>query len=123
MIDTCGLAVRYALKTAKFPEITIKSDDNGQIELDVSDTNLKNNFIQLNIDELPYFVSVCKIGHNCVVDPDLKEESITKVKIIFGIDKFGNIRYTSKDGYGSLDPETLYSMADVSSLPTSCGAS
>ena len=114
MIDACALAVRYALKEAKFPEITIKSDDNGQIELDVSDTNLKSKYVKLDIDDLPYFVSVCKIGHGCVVDPDLKEESITKVKIIFGVDKLGNIRYTSKDGFGSLDPETLYSMADVS---------
>ncbi len=64
---------------------------------------------------MPYSISVNKIGHNYVVDADLKEEAVTKVRIIFGIDKKSHIRYSNKDGFGSLDPDTLYAMIDVSS--------
>ncbi len=33
---------------------------------------------------------------------------------VFGFDKSGYIKYTNKDGYGSLDPDTLYAIVDVS---------
>lgn len=90
----------------------IRSDDEGQVEVDVADDPLAVQTINLN--NVPYAISVNKIGHNYVVDADLKEESVTKVRIIFGIDKNGYIRYTNKDGFGSLDPDTLYNMVDVS---------
>ena len=89
----------------------IKSDDEGQIEIDINDDN--SDFMKLDVNDLPYSVSVCKIGNNYVVDSDLKEESVTKVRITFGFDGLGNIRYTSKDGFGSLDPDSLYSIIDV----------
>ena len=109
----CALAVRFAMRSSKLPKVVVKSDDNGQIELDVVDFNLENNFIQLNFDTLPCFVSVCKIGGGFVIDPDLKEESIAQVKLIFGIDQYEQIRYVNKDGFGSLDPETLNMMIDM----------
>ncbi len=112
MYDACALASKFALNKTKFPKLNIKSDDEGQLEIDISDDI--SDQTDLNVEELPYAVSVCKIGQNFVVDADLKEESVAKVRLTFGFDKNGNIRYASKDGFGSLDPDTLYSIIDVS---------
>lgn len=111
LYDACALAAKLALSKSEFPKLIVKSDDEGQIEIDFDDHNSEN--MKLNVQDLPYSVSVCKIGNNYVVDSDLKEESVTKVRITFGFDLNGNIRYTSKDGFGSLDPDSLYSIIDV----------
>lgn len=111
LYDACALASKFALSKAKLPQLIIKSDDEGQVEIDINDDISKH--VNLKVDELPYSVSVCKIGQNFVVDADLKEESVAKVRLTFGFDKSGNIRYSSKDGFGSLDPDTLYSIIDV----------
>lgn len=112
LYDACSLAVKFALATAEFPKLSIKSDDEGQIEIDIN--NETSECIKLNVDNVPYAVSVSKIGHSFVVDSDLKEESVTKVRISLGFDKNGNICFTNKDGFGSLDPDTLYSIIDAS---------
>ncbi|RNA15649.1 D-3-phosphoglycerate dehydrogenase [Brachionus plicatilis] len=111
LYDACALATKLALARARFPRLATKSDDEGQIEIDFADED--EEAMQLNVDNLPHSVSVCKIGNNYVVDSDLKEESVTKVRITFGFDDKGNIRYTSKDGFGSLDPDSLYSIVDI----------
>ena len=79
--------------------------------MDIPDDNAEE--MKLNVNDIPYSISVCKIGNSYVVDADLKEESVTKVRITFGFDSNNNIRYASKDGFGSLDPDTLYSIVDV----------
>jgi exosome complex component RRP42 len=107
------LAAKFALAKATFPKLLAKADDEGRIEIDIQDDN--GDEVTLNVADLPYSVSVCKIGNSYVVDADLKEESVTKVRITFGFDSSNNIRYTSKDGFGSLDPDTLYSIIDVRS--------
>ncbi len=114
LCDACALAAKFALAKAKFPKLFARSDDEGQIEIDVADDPLAIQTV--NVDNVPYSISVNKIGHNYVVDADLKEEAVTKVRIIFGIDQNGHIRYSNKDGFGSLDPDTLYAMVDVSLL-------
>lgn len=111
LYDACALASKFALAKTKFPKLLAKSDDAGQLELDIQDDLSQQ--LKLNVDELPYSVSVCKIGQHFVVDADLKEESVAKVRLTFGFDKNGNIRYASKDGFGSLDPDTLYSIIDI----------
>lgn len=117
LYDACSLATKFALGKASFPRLVVKSDDEGQIELDFAETNntLRDN-VTLNVEGLPYSISVSKIGNSYVVDADLKEESVTKVRITFGFDASGNIRFTSKDGFGSLDPDSLYSIIDVSMI-------
>ena len=110
--DACALAAKLALSKAKFPKLIAKADDEGQIEIEIADDPLA--IQKINVNNVPYLVSVNKIGHNYVVDADLKEEAVTKVRIIFGIDKSGHIRFSNKDGFGSLDPDTLYAMIDVS---------
>ena len=114
LFDACALATKFALGKAILPRLIVKSDDEGQIELEIADTNNSetDNFI-LNVKDLPYSVSVSKIGNNYVVDADLKEESVTKVRITFGFDANENIRFTCKDGFGSLDPDSFYSIIDV----------
>ena len=89
----------------------MKQDDEGQIELDIIDNAAEVQVFKT--DNVPYSVTVCKIGQNYVIDSDLKEEAVTKVKISLGFDQFGNVRFVSKDGFGSLDPDTLYGMIDV----------
>ncbi len=114
LFDSTVLATKLALTNAKLPKLTVKSDDEGDVSLEVPDD--PNSILKINIDNVPNSVSVCKIGHNYVVDADLKEECVVKVKLVFGFDKNGCVRYTSKYGYGSLDPDTIYSMIDVTSI-------
>lgn len=111
LYDACALAAKFALAKARFPSFQVKSDDEGRVEIDINDQH--ENDMQLNVSHLPYSISVCKIGNSFVVDADLKEESVTKVRVTFGFDSNSQIRYTSKDGFGSLDPDTLYSIVDV----------
>ncbi len=106
------MAAKFALTKATFPKLLAKADDEGRIEIDIQDDNGEE--VTLNVADIPYSVSVCKIGNSYVVDADLKEESVTKVRITFGFDSNNNIRYTSKDGFGSLDPDTFFSIIDVS---------
>jgi hypothetical protein len=113
LFDSTVLATKLALSKAKLPRLVVRSDDEGDVSLEVPDD--PNAVLKLNIDNVPNSVSVCKIGHNYVVDADLKEECVVKVKLILGFDKNGCVRYTSKYGFGSLDPDTIYSMIDVSS--------
>lgn len=113
MYDACALATKFALDKAVFPRLIQKSDDEGQIELEIADNNSETDNLTLNVKDLPYSISVCKIGNNYVVDADLKEESVTKVRITFGFDSKENIRFTCKDGFGSLDPDSFYSIIDV----------
>ena len=112
MYDACALAAKFALAKTIFPKLLAKSDDEGRIEIEIQDESVEQ--VKLNVNDLPYSISVCKIGNNYVVDADLKEESVTKVRVTFGFDSNCNIRYTNKDGFGSLDPDTLYSIVDVS---------
>ena len=108
------MAVKFALNQAKLPKLLIKSDDEDQIELDFSDN--PSDFQTLQIGDVPYAVTVNKIGQYHVIDSDLKEETVTKVRTTLGFDSEGNIRFANKDGFGSLDPDTLYSIIDVKFL-------
>ena len=65
--------------------------------------------LSITVDYLSIFIT----GNSYVVDADLKEESVTKVRITFGFDSNENVRFMSKDGFGSLDPDSLYSIIDV----------
>lgn len=109
--DACVLAVKFALNQSKLPALIVKSDDEGQIELDFSDN--PSDLMTLDTNDVPYSVTVNKIGQYYVIDSDLKEESVTKVRTTIGFDSQGNIRFANKDGFGSLDPDTLYSIIDV----------
>ena len=109
--DACVLAVKFALNQSKLPALIVKSDDEGQIELDFSDN--PSDLRTLETGNVPYAVTVNKIGQYYVIDSDLKEESVTKVRTTVGFDSQGNIRFANKDGFGSLDPDTLYRIIDV----------
>ena len=41
----------------------------------------------------PYAITVNKIGKHYVIDADLKEETVTKVRLVLGFDSKGNIRF------------------------------
>jgi exosome complex RNA-binding protein Rrp42 (RNase PH superfamily) len=105
------LAVKLALSKTKLPKLLIKSDDEGQIEIDFSENS--SDLVILKTENVPYAITVNKIGQYYVIDADLKEETVTKVKITLGFDSKGNIRFGNKDGFGSLDPDTLYTIIDV----------
>lgn len=109
--DACVLAVKLALNKTKLPKLLIKSDDEDQIEIDFSDN--PSDFMSLKIENVPYAITINKIGQYYIVDADLKEETVTKVRITLGFDNKGNVRFGSKDGFGSLDPDTLYTIIDV----------
>ena len=66
--------MKFALNQSKLPALIVKSDDEGQIELDFSD-NLSD-LVTLKIDDVPYAVTVNKIGQYYVIDSDLKEETV-----------------------------------------------
>lgn len=63
LFDACALAAKFALGKAVFPRLVVKSDDEGQIELDFAETNdAQADNVTLNVHDLPYSISVCKIG-------------------------------------------------------------
>ncbi len=58
--DACVLAVKFALNQSKLPALIVKSDDEGQIELDFSDN--PSDLRSLKTENVPYAVTVNKIG-------------------------------------------------------------
>lgn len=111
LYDACVLAVKLALNKTRLPKLIIKSDDEGQIEIDFNDNS--SECVYLKADQVPYAITVNKIGQHYVIDADLKEETVTKVRLVLGFDSKGNIRFGNKDGFGSLDPDTLFTIIDV----------
>jgi exosome complex RNA-binding protein Rrp42 (RNase PH superfamily) len=105
------LAARTALLKTRLPMLEVKSDDEGEIEIELKDDLSKFNC--LNLKCVPFTISLFKIGHQFVVDCDLKEESVSKVKITVGLDIEEKVRFFYKAGPGSLDPDTLFAMIDV----------
>jgi len=111
LYDACAMAAKFALARTELPQLDVKADDEGQLEIAVSDDISK--CVRMDVERLPYPVSVWKIGQHFVVDADLREESVAKVRLTFGFDHESNIRYNCKAGFGSLDPDTLYSITDM----------
>lgn len=62
--------MKLALSKTKLPKLLIKSDDEGQIEIDFSDNT--SDLVVLKTEEVPYATTINKIGQYYVVDADLK---------------------------------------------------
>ncbi|XP_030752734.1 exosome complex component RRP42 [Sitophilus oryzae] len=110
LFDAVSLAVKAALFNTKVPLIKSVNIDGDNVELDVSDNVFDCE--RLDVTNAPVMVTVCKIGDNCVVDPNLAEEQCSVGSIVVAISQEYFSTVTSI-GIGSLHAQTLCSSLEL----------
>jgi exosome complex component RRP42 len=104
LYDAVSIAVKTALWDTRIPLVRSVTVDGSNIDMDVSDE--LHDCQKLDVSAAPIMVTVCKIGEQCIVDPNVAEEqcSVGAVVIAVSRDKFSTVLQT---GSGSLHPQTL----------------
>jgi exosome complex component RRP42 len=104
LYDAVSIAVKTALWDTRIPLVRSVTVDGSNIDMDVSDE--LHDCQKLDVSGAPIMVTVCKIGEQCIVDPNVAEEqcSVGAVVIAVSRDKFSTVLQT---GSGSLHPQTL----------------
>ncbi|XP_043471525.1 exosome complex component RRP42 [Leptopilina heterotoma] len=105
LFDVVGVAVKAALNCTEIPKVTSATVDGTEADIHLSDDIY--DCIKLDVTNFPLFVTVCKIGDNCIVDPTSQEEVCSAASIIMSVTPNGKITSTIKMGYGSLLSTTL----------------
>lgn len=70
--------------------------------------------ISLDVQDVPLFVSITRIGDNYVVDPTEEEEASSISSFILSLTNKGEIVYTKKLGSGGLRSEPFKDQISVS---------
>ncbi|RZB77498.1 exosome complex component RRP42 [Asbolus verrucosus] len=104
LYDAVSIAVKAALWDIRIPLVKSVTVDGNNIDMDVSEE--LHNCQKLDVTGAPVMVTVCKIGEQCIVDPNVAEElcSVGAVVIAVSQDKFSTVL---QKGSGSLHPQTL----------------
>jgi len=101
LIDAAGLAAIAALKNARIPKV-----EDGKI--------VRGEFTgSLSVVFTPVVVSVCKIGNNFFVDPELQEEGVLESRLVVGVRDDDKICAIQKQGSGTLKFSDVDRMLDI----------
>ncbi|EEZ99918.1 exosome complex component RRP42 [Tribolium castaneum] len=104
LYDAVSIAVKAALWDTRIPLVKSVTVDGNNVDMEVSDE--LHDCQKLDVTAAPIMVTVCKIGEQCIVDPNVAEElcSVGAVVIAVSKDKFSTVLQI---GSGSLHPQTL----------------
>uniref|UniRef100_A0A3B4YT12 Ribosomal RNA-processing protein 42 n=1 Tax=Seriola lalandi dorsalis TaxID=1841481 RepID=A0A3B4YT12_SERLL len=145
LYDAISIAVKAALFNTKIPRVHISADDEGGKEIELSDDPY--DCMRLNVENVPCIVTLCKVrspadtqkeeflkpvvaqtetytlffpqvGHRHVVDATLQEKACSVASLIISVTHKGTVTCTRKVGGGSLDPESIFEMTEVSLRPS-----
>lgn len=101
LIDASALAAIAALKNARIPKV-----ENGKIVREEFTGNLPVIFT-------PVVVSVCKVGNNFLIDPDLLEENVLDSRLVVGVRDDDKICAIQKQGSKPLKFSDVEKMLDI----------
>jgi exosome complex component RRP42 len=101
LIDASALAAITALKNARIPKV-----ENGKIVREEFTGNLPVIFT-------PVVVSVCKVGNNFLIDPDLLEENVLDSRLVVGVRDDDKICAIQKQGSKPLKFSDVEKMLDI----------
>ncbi|KAJ8670117.1 hypothetical protein QAD02_001376 [Eretmocerus hayati] len=105
LFDAVAAAVKAALYSTEIPKVKGAMLDGGEADVILSDDIYESE--RLNATNFPIFVTLCKIGDNCVVDPSSEEEMCSSASIVLSVMPNERVSSIFKSGYGSLQPTTL----------------
>jgi len=103
LFDAISVATRAALFNTTIPVVEVANDD-----YDVTDDPSKQ--WNLDVTNVPIYVTFCKIGTSYIVDATIEEELCVNVRLTIGVNKKGNICTVQKGAQGGLDPSSMYEM-------------
>ncbi|XP_033217248.1 exosome complex exonuclease RRP42 [Belonocnema kinseyi] len=111
LFDAVGVAVKAALNSTEIPKVTSATVDGAEADIHLSDDIY--DCTKLDVTNFPLFVTVCKIGDHCIVDPTSEEEMCSAASLVISVMPNGKITSTVKKGYGSLLPATLMKTIEI----------
>lgn len=108
LYDAVSLAVKGALFSATLPKVTAALMDGGNVDLQLSEDPYDS--VRLKTESIPIFITICKIGDHCIVDPSAEEEACSSASLVVGVSNREDKVYITNirtSGAGSFHMETL----------------
>jgi len=106
LLDASGIAAIAALMTTKVPRVVYDEERGEIIRLEGYDP--------LPVKHVPVPVTLAKIGHNLIVDPNLEEEMVMDGRITVTTDETGRISAVQKGEGGSFKLEEVSYAVELS---------
>ncbi|XP_052042835.1 exosome complex component RRP42 isoform X1 [Apodemus sylvaticus] len=111
LFDAISIAVKAALFNTRIPRVRVLEDEEGAKDIELSDDPY--DCIRLSVENVPCIVTLCKIGCRHVVDATLQEEACSLASLLVSVTSKGIVTCMRKVGKGSLDPESIFEMMEV----------
>ncbi|KFD56047.1 hypothetical protein M514_03171 [Trichuris suis] len=120
LVDTCSIAANVLLHTMRIPVIDIRSAK--EQSATIVDLNADpDEFLTIDMSDVPLLATVVKIGRHCLIDPTEVELSGATCSAVVGTNRqciaaAGQICYFSKNFGNSLDFLTVVTMMNEGSV-------
>ncbi|CAN7991705.1 unnamed protein product, partial [Ixodes hexagonus] len=111
LVDAVSVAVKAALYDLKIPKVSVTVDENGDPEVEVSGDPF--DVEKLNIENVPCFITLSKVGQQFVLDATQEEEACAVGSLAIAVTASGKIAALFKAGTGSLHPENVMDVIEV----------
>ncbi|XP_067931996.1 exosome complex exonuclease RRP42-like [Watersipora subatra] len=111
LYDAVSIAVKSALYDTKIPNLTLTTNEEGEVEIDLSEDPF--DYIQINVEKCPVLVTCNKIGKTHIIDATMDEETCSLCRLVISVTQAGSITCMKKIGSGSLLPESLIDMINT----------
>lgn len=111
LMDAISVAVKAALYDLKIPKVTVKVDENGDPEVEVSGDPF--DIEKLSIANVPCFITLLKVGQQFILDATQEEEACAVGSLALAVTASGKIAALFKAGTGSLHPENVVDVIEV----------
>lgn len=111
LLDAASIAVKAALFNTKIPSLIINYETEGKAEIDVSDDPF--DVKSLDTSNLPCLVTLCRVGHQFIVDATQEEEECCVAKLVMAVTESGTLTSVRKCGSGSLHPESILDILET----------
>lgn len=113
LFDTVSLAVKAALHNTRIPNVTVGCDEQGSVELELSDD--PSDCHPIDIRNVPCLLTVTKVGNCHIVDATMEEETCALTSFVMGIREDGIVTTLKKYGSTSLTLKSITSMTQMGS--------
>lgn len=75
--------MKGALFSTTLPKVTAALMDGGNVDLQLSEDPYDS--VKLKTESIPIFITICKIGEHCIVDPSAEEEVCSSASLVVGV--------------------------------------
>ncbi|XP_023228031.1 exosome complex component RRP42-like [Centruroides sculpturatus] len=111
LLDAASMAVKAALFNTKIPSLVINYETEGKAEIDVTEDPF--DVKSLDTSNIPCLVTLCRVGHQFIVDATQEEEECCVAKLVMAVSESGTLTAVRKCGPGSLHPESILDILET----------